>query len=179
MIRTNLPMKFFKITLLFGVLLMTFNSNSLMAQRLAYVDVNQILESIEEYQGAQQELDRLASKWRQEIAQEYDKIKGMYSRYQAEQVILSDEARKQQEEAIMNKEKEVRDMQKDKFGPEGTLFKRRQELVRPIQDRVYAAIEEYANDKGYDFILDKSSSGVMIFSNPEYDKTQDILRILK
>ena len=179
MIRTNLPSKFLKNTLLLVAFLTAVSFNSLLAQRIAYVDVTQILESIEEYQGAQQELDRLASKWRQEIAQEYDKIKGMYSRYQAEQVLLSDEAKTQQEEAILNKEKEVRDLQKDRFGPEGTLFKRRQELVRPIQDRVYAAIEEYAFDKGYDFILDKSSSGVMIFSNPDYDKTQDILRILK
>ena len=152
---------------------------SLNAQRIAYVDVNQILESIEEYQGAQQELDQLASKWRQDIAQEYDKIKGMYSRYQAEQVLLSDDARRQQEEEIMQKEKEVRDLQKNRFGPDGALFKRRQELVRPIQDRVYAAIEDYANDKGYDFIFDKSSSGIMIFSNPEYDKTQDILKKMK
>ncbi len=177
--RTNYQLKFLKITALLGFLFLGLSFNTLNAQRLAYVDVNQILESIEEYQGAQQELDRLASKWRQEIAQEYDKIKGMYSRYQAEQVLLSDEARKQQEDAIMNKEKEVRDLQKERFGPDGSLFKRRQELVRPIQDRVYAAIEEYANDKGYDFILDKSSSGIMIFSNPDYDKTNDILRMLQ
>ena len=149
------------------------------AQRIAYVDVNTILESISEYQSAQQELDKLASAWRQEVAQEYDKIKGLYNRYQAEQVLLSEEARKQREEEIMEKEKQVRDLQKDKFGPEGELFKRRQELVRPIQDRVFAAIEEYANERGYDFIFDKSGSTGMIFSNPQYDKTSDIMDKLK
>ena len=159
------------------VTFLTFSSLS--AQRMAFVDVNQILESIEEYKAAQDELDRMAATWRQEIAQEYDKIKGLYNRYQAEQVLLSDEARQQREEEIMGLEKEVRDLQKERFGPEGELFRRRQELVRPIQDRVYAAIEEYANDRGFDFIFDKSGGAGMIFSNPEFDKTQDILNRLK
>ena len=153
--------------------------NTLNAQRIAYVDVNQVLETIQEYQDAQAEIDRLASKWRQEIAQEYDVIKGMYNRYQAEQVLLSEDARRQKEEEIMEKEKVVRDLQRERFGPEGALFRRRQELVRPIQDKVYQAIETYAKDRGYDFIFDKSSSAGMIFSNPEYDKTQDILNSLR
>ena len=158
------------------MLLLGFTAN---AQRIAYVDINKILESIAEYNEAQDELDRTASKWRQDIAQEYDVIKGLYNRYQAEQVLLSDEARRQREEEIMEKEKEVRELQKDKFGPEGALFKRRQELVRPIQDKVYAAIENYAKDRGYDFIFDKSGAAGIIFSNPEYDKTEDILKSLK
>lgn len=157
------------------VALFAFTAN---AQRICYVDVNQILESIEEYQAAQKELDRQAKQWRQEIAQEYDVIKGMYNRYQAEQVLMSDEARRQKEDEIMNKEKEVREMQKSKFGPEGELFKRRQSLVRPIQDKVYAAIESYAQDRGYDFIFDRSGNAGMIFTNPEYDKTEDILKRL-
>lgn len=149
------------------------------AQRIAYVDVNRILESNASYKTAQDELDRVASKWRQDIAQEYDKIRGMYNRYQAEQVLLSDEVRKQREEEIMNKEKDVRDLQKQKFGPEGELFKMRQELVRPIQDKIYAAIEEYAKDRGFDFIFDRSGNTGIIFSNPQYDKTDDILLKLK
>ncbi len=156
-----------------------FAGFTLNAQRIAYVDVNQILETIQEYQDAQAELDRLASKWRQEIAQEYDVIKGMYNRYQAEQVLLSEDARRQKEEEIMEKEKVVRDLQRERFGPEGALFRRRQELVRPIQDKVYKAIEAYATDRGFDFIFDKSSSAGMIFSNPQYDKTQDILNSLR
>lgn len=152
---------------------------SAQAQRIAYVDVNRILESVPEYTTAQTELDRVSSKWRQEIAQEYDKIKGMYNRYQAEQVLLSDDSRKQREEEIMNKEKEVRDMQRLRFGPDGELFKMRQELVRPIQDKIYAAIEEYAKDRGFDFIFDKAGNAGMIFSNPAYDKTDDILQKLK
>ena len=149
------------------------------AQRIAYVDVKVILESIDEYQKAQNELDQVAATWRQEIAQEYDKIKGQYNRYQAEQVLMSDDARRQKEEEIMDMEKRVREMQKDKFGPEGALFEKRKELVQPIQDRVYAAIEDYASDKGYDFIFDKSGSAGMIFASPSYDKTNEVLDRLK
>ncbi len=152
---------------------------SAQAQRIAYVDVNRILESVSSYKTAQDELDRVSSKWRQEIAQEYDKIKGMYNRYQAEQVLLSDDVRKQREEEIMNKEKDVRDMQRVKFGPEGDLFKMRQELVRPIQDKIYAAIEDYAKERGFDFIFDKAGNAGILFSNPQYDKTDDILQKLK
>lgn len=155
------------------------SQTSLMAQKIAYVEIDRILESIKEYQDAQTELDRQASVWRQDIAQEYDVIKGMYNRYQAEQVLLSEETRRQREEEIMNKEKAVRDIQRERFGPEGELFKRRQELVRPIQDKVYRAIEAYAAERGYDFIFDKSSGAGMIFSNPQYDKTEDILARLR
>lgn len=161
------------------MLALMLSSFAVDAQRIAYVDVTKILENIVEYQEAQRELDNVAATWRQEITQEYDVIKGLYNRYQAEQVLLSDEARKQREEEIMNKEKQVRDLQKARFGPEGELFKRRQDMVRPIQDRVYGAIEEYAKSRSYDFIFDRSGAAGMIFSNPEYDKTDDILKSLK
>lgn len=159
-----------------AVLVLSFSAQ---AQKIAYVDVAEVLEKITDYQAAQAEIDRLAAKWRQEINQEYDVIKGMYNRYQAEQVLLSEEARKQREEEIMNKEKQVRDLQRERFGPEGSLFQRRQELVQPIQEKVYKAIEAYATDRGYDFIFDKSSNAGMIFSNPQYDKTADILDRLR
>ena len=161
---------------LFFALSLAFTAN---AQRIAYVDVNQVLESIEEYQKAQKELDRISATWRQEIAQEYDKIKGQYNRYQAEQVLLSDDARRQKEEEIMEAERRVRDMQKEKFGPEGELFQKRKDLVQPIQERVYAAIEEYANNRGYDFIFDKGGSAGIIFSNPRYDVTGEVLELLR
>ena len=138
-------------------------STAVSAQRIAYVDVNRILESFKEYQDAQEELDRIAARWRQDIAQ----------------VLLSEDARRQREEEIMNREKEVRDLQKNRFGPEGELFRRRQEMVRPIQERVYRAIENYATERGYDFIFDKSGAAGIIFFSPAYDKTDDILNRLK
>ena len=148
---------------------------SMSAQRIAIVDINQVLETLPSYQQAQKDLDRQAATWRQEIAQEYDVIKSMYNKYQAEQVLLSDEVRKQREEEIVNKEKAVREMQKQRFGPDGALFKRRQALVQPIQDKVYSTIEDYADAKDYDLILDKGSSAGLLFVNSQYDKTQDII----
>jgi outer membrane protein len=149
------------------------------AQRIAYVDVTAVLESLPDYQKAQEQLDKVATQWRQDIAVEQDKIKGMYSKYQAEQVLLSEEMKKNREEEIMNKEKEVREMQRTKFGPEGALFKKREELVKPIQDRVYAAIEKFAQDKGFEYIFDKGSASGMLYADKRNDKTEDIKNILK
>ncbi len=163
----------------FAISLLAAMTTTASAQRIAYVDVDRILESIKEYKTAQEELDRIAAKWRQDIAQEYDVIKGLYNRYQAEQVLLSEEARRQREDEILNREKEVRDLQKARFGPEGELFRRRQEMVRPIQERVYRAIENYASERGYDFIFDKSGAAGIIYFSPAYDKTEDILNRLK
>jgi outer membrane protein len=149
------------------------------AQRFCYVDVEKILESVEEYKTAQSKLDQFASKWNQEVAQKYQEIEQLYSKYQADKVLLSDKAQKQREDEIIQKEQEARDFQKAKFGPEGELFKKRQELVKPIQDKVYAAIEAYAQKRGYDFIFDRSSDASMLYANPELDKTEDLIDNLK
>jgi outer membrane protein len=159
-----------------AALVLTFSAN---AQKIAIVDINQVLNSLADYKKAQEDLDKIAQKWRGEIAQQQDVIKGLYNRYQAEQVLLNETQRKQREEEIMNKEKEVREAQRVKFGSEGELFKRRQELVKPIQDKVYSAIERFATDKGYDIILDKSSSAGLIFANPTYDKTSSVIDLVK
>lgn len=145
------------------------------AQRIAVVDINQVLESLPEYIQAQKDLDKQAATWQQEIAREYDVVKSMYNKFQAEQVLLSDEVRKQREDEIVNKEKSIREMQKQRFGPEGALFKRRQALVQPIQDKVYSTIEDYAKSREFDFILDKGSSAGLLFVNSTYDKTDDII----
>jgi outer membrane protein len=159
-----------------AALVLTFSAN---AQKIAIVDINQVLNSLADYKKAQDDLDKVAQKWRGEIAQQQDVIKGLYNRYQAEQVLLNETQRKQREEEIMNKEKEVREAQRVKFGSEGELFKKRQELVKPIQDKVYAAIERFATEKGYDLILDKSSSAGLIFANPTYDKTSQVVDLVK
>ena len=126
------------------------------------------------YKAAQKELDEIASGWRQEISKEQDKVKSLYNKYQAEQVLLTDDLKKQREEEIVAKEGEVREMNKRRFGPEGDLFKKRQQLVAPIQDKVFAAIENYAAEKGYDLIFDKAGAAGLLFVKPEFDKTEDI-----
>jgi outer membrane protein len=154
-------------------------ASNLNAQKIAVVDVERIMNSITEYQDAQKSLDDLAAKWRQDINQEYDVIKGMYNKYQAEQVLLSEEQRGAREQSIIDKETAVRDLQKNRFGPEGALFQRRQELVKPIQDAIYEAIQSYADTRGYDIIFDRAGSAGIIFSKDTFDKTDDILRELR
>ena len=108
-----------------------------------------------------------------------NKVLDNIDEYQAEQVLLTEEQRKGKEEEIMNREKEARKMQKDKFGEEGELFKKRQDLVRPVQDKVYAAIQEYAISKGLEVIFDTSGSAGVIYYSKELDKTDDIIKKFK
>jgi len=166
-----------KTTILFAALF-TILSFATQAQRIAIVDVNDILNNLPEYIQAQDEIDVIAKAWQQEIAQEYDKVKSMYNEYQAEQVLMSTEMKSKKEDEIMNKEKEVREMQKRKFGPEGELFQKRQELVQPIQDKVFEAIQGYADDRGYDIVLDKSSNTGILFTSDKFDKSADIKKRL-
>ncbi len=149
-----------------------------MSQKIAIVDINAVLTELPEYISAQQEIDKIAADWNQNVAQEFDKVKSMYNKYQAEQVLLSDEVRAQREEEIRQKEKEVRELQKRKFGPEGELFLKRREIVNPIQDKVFGAIESYALDMGFDVIFDKSGSAGVLFVGEKFDKTDIIKRRL-
>lgn len=149
------------------------------AQKIAVVDVERILSSITEYQDAQKQLDDLAARWRQDINREYDVIKGLYNKYQAEQVLLSEEQKQAREQEIIDKETAVRELQRSRFGPEGALFERRQELIKPIQDAIYEAIEDFADSRGYDIIFDRAGSAGIIFSNDDYDKTDEVLRSLQ
>ena len=165
-----------KILLLAGMVV-TLNM-SMTAQRIAIIDVSSILNDMTDYKVAQQEVDKIAAAWRQEIGVEYDKIKSLYNKYQAEQVLLSEEAKTTKETEIMEAEKVVRELQKQKFGPEGDLFQKRQELVQPIQEKVFAAIEEYASDRGYDIIFDKAGSAGILYTSDEYDKTGEVKRKL-
>lgn len=148
------------------------------AQKVAVIDINAVLTELPEYIEAQTKLDKIAAEWNQEIAAEYDKIKSLYNKYQAEQVLLSEEVKGQRENEIMQKEAQVREMQKRKFGPEGELFLKRREIINPIQDRVFGAIETYALDQGYDIILDKSGSAGVLFASDNFDKTDLIKRRL-
>lgn len=150
----------------------------LSSQKIIVVDINAVLTELPEYVAAQAEIDKIASQWNQEIAGEYDKVKSMYNKYQAEQVLLSAEVRAQREDEIMQKEQQVRELQKRKFGPEGELFLKRKELINPVQEKVYGAIETFAVDRGYDLVLDKAGSAGVLFVGPDFDKTDLIRRRL-
>ncbi len=148
------------------------------AQRYAIIDSKYILEKMPEYKESQTKLDQYSALWQQEIEQKQAALDKMYKDFDAEQVMLSDELKKKREDELYNKEKELRDLQKKRFGFEGDLFKKRQELIKPIQDKVYTAIQQLAVEKQYDFILDKSEGITVIFADPKLDKSDDVLRKL-
>ena len=156
-------------------LLLAATSN---AQRYAVIDSKYILDKLPEYKEAQKLLDQFSEQWQQEVDQKQALMDKMYKDYDAEQVMLSDVLKKKREDELYNKEKELRDLQKKRFGFEGDLFKKRQELIKPIQDRVYNAVQKLAVEKQYDFILDKSEGITVIFADPKLDKSADIIRNL-
>ncbi|MFZ1371047.1 MAG: OmpH family outer membrane protein [Ferruginibacter sp.] len=153
-------------------------ANVTQAQRYAVIDSKYILYKLPEYKDAQKMLDQFSEQWQQEIDQKQAMMDKMYKDYEAEQVMLSDVLKKKREDELYNKEKELRDLQKKRFGFEGDLFKKRQELIKPIQDRVYNAVQKLATEKQYDFILDKSEGITVIFADPKLDKSADIIRNL-
>ena len=148
------------------------------AQRYAVIDSKYILDKLPEYKNAQKLLDQFSEQWQQEIDQKQALMDKMYKDYDAERVMLTDVLQKKREDELYNKEKELRDLQKKRFGFEGDLFKKRQELIKPIQDRVYNAVQKLAVEKQYDFILDKSEGITVIFADPKLDKSADIIRNL-
>ncbi len=155
-----------------------FLATASQAQRYAVIDSKYILEKLPEYKDAQKKLDQFSVQWQQEIDQKQTVVDKMFKDYEAEQVMLSDELKKKREDELFNKEKELRDLQRQRFGYEGDLFKKRQELVKPVQDKVYNAVQKLAVEKGYDFILDKSEGITVIFADPKLDRSEDILKML-
>jgi outer membrane protein len=148
------------------------------AQHIAIVDTKYILDKMPEYKEAQKQLDQTSMGWQKEIDDKQAALDKMYKDYDAEQVMLSEELKKKRQDELFNREKEVRDLQRKRFGFEGDLFKRRQELVKPIQDKVYNAIQQMAVNRIYDIILDKSEGITVIFADPKLDKSEDVLRAL-
>lgn len=148
------------------------------AQGYAIVDTKYILDKMPEYKDAQKKLDQTSIQWQKEIDNKQANLDKMYKDFEAERVMLSDTLKKKREDQLFNMEKEVRDLQRKRFGYEGDLFKLRQDLVKPIQDKVYNAIQQLAVNRMYDFILDKSEGITVIFADPKLDKSEDVLKAL-
>ena len=164
--------------ILFALTAFLLITSASMAQRYAVIDSKYILDKIPEYKEAQTKLDQFSEMWQQEIDKNSAELNKMYKDFDAEQIMLSDELKKKREDELFNKEKDVRDLQRKRFGFEGDLFKKRQELIKPIQDKVYNAIQKLAVAKLYDFILDKSEGITVIFADPKLDKSDDVLKEL-
>ncbi|HEU4470238.1 MAG TPA: OmpH family outer membrane protein [Flavisolibacter sp.] len=148
------------------------------AQKYAVIDTKYILDKMPDYKTAQKQLDDFAALWQKEIDNLQRDLDKMFRDFEAEQVLLTEELKKKREDQLFVKEKTIRDLQRQRFGYEGDLFKKRQELIKPIQDKVYNAVQKLAVQRGYDFILDKSEGITVIFADPKLEKSDDVLREL-
>jgi outer membrane protein len=143
--------------------------------KFGYVDTDYILSQIPEYKAAQTELDKTSVQWQKEIEIKFLEVEKLTKAYQADAILLTDDMKKKRELEISNKEKEAKDLQKQRFGVDGEFYKKRQELVKPIQDKVYNAIKAVAEKNALGFILDKSGQVSILYANAKYDKSDDVL----
>lgn len=150
------------------------------AQRFAYVDTDYILEKIPAYADAQKKLDNTVSVWNEEIDSKLNEVKQLYSKYQAEEFLLTDEMKKKRQDEIIAKEEIANKLQQQRFGYEGDLFKIRQELIQPIQEKVFNAVERIATNLGYDFVLDKAAGGsTLLYTNSKFDLSEQVLKSIQ
>lgn len=147
-------------------------------QKYAYINSEYILSNMSEYKEAQAELNRVAVMWQKEIEKKFASIDSMYKKYQVESVTMPEQIKKNREEAIIAQEKAAKDLQKKRFGQDGDLFKKREELVKPIQDRVISTVNDYAKEKGYAFVFDTAGEMTIIYADPKWDINQAILQKL-
>jgi len=161
--------------LIFTLFIVSFTILSASAQRYAYVDTEYILKNLAAFNDAQKELDRLSNQWQVEIEQRYESIDRLYKAYQAEKVLLTEEMRKEREDEIVRREQEAKDLQRQRFGVDGDLFKKREELIQPIQDQIYNAIKEVAEGGGFSVIFDKANQSNILYADPRYDRSDRVL----
>lgn len=164
--------------LMISALVLALFTGGAMAQKFAFVDSDYILQNIPSYTAAQDQLDKISETWEAEIAAEYEEIETMYKTYQSERVLLTDEMRKKREDEIMNKERSVKDLQAKYFGPDGDLANKRLELVKPIQDAIYKTVKELSAEGSYAIIFDSASGASILYSNPRYDLSDEVLKKL-
>ena len=162
-------------TILIAILLLTSVQMGF-SQRFAYVDSDYILNNIPDYLAAQEQLDRLAREWQNEIEASYEEVEALYRSYQNDRILMSEDMRKKRENEIVTREAEAAELQRKYFGPEGELFQSQEELIRPIQDRVYKVIEEIATAGNYAVIFDTANSPTMLYTNPRNDLSDDVLK---
>lgn len=152
-----------------------FGLNFVNAQRFGYIDTDFILNKMPDYQKAQEEIDQLAEAWAKEVDDMNKEIKSMYSALQAEQVLLTEEMRAERTAAIQKKEEEMKEYQKKVFGFEGLLFLKQQELVKPVQDKVWDAVDKVSKQNNLAIVFDKAGELVMIYTDPRFDYTDFVL----
>ena len=160
------------------LLAISFLTLTIQAQKFAYVDTDYILNKIPDFKQAQDKLDGLSADWQKEIENKYADVEQMYRAYQQEKVLLTDAMKEKREDAIIKRETDAKNLQKKYFGPEGDLYQKRQELIKPIQDKIYDAIQQLAADNKYAIVFDSSSDLIMLYKNNNYEKSDKVLELM-
>ena len=157
---------------------MVASALSMQAQKFALVDMEYILKNIPAYERANEQLNQVSKQWQAEVEALNTEAQTLYKNYQNEVVFLSQEQKKQRQDAIVEKEKQAADLKKQYFGPEGELFKKRTALMSPIQEEIYNAVKDVADQRGYQLVLDRASDAGIIFGSPKIDISSEVLRKL-
>ncbi len=158
------------------MLVFTFiSATAVFAQRLAYVDSDYILKHMPEYLSAQKQLAVLSAQWQKEVDQRYQEIDRLYKAFQADQVLMTPDMKRRREAEIADKEKTAKEFQRQKFGPEGELAQRSTSAIKPIQEKLAKAIQAIAENENLDMVFDKNSEMMMLYANPRYDKSADVI----
>ena len=165
-----------KIFLSLTVVLLIVSSS--FGQKFAYIDTDYILNKIPDFKQAQDRLDDFSADWQKEIEGKYIEVEEMYRAYQQEQVLLTEDMRIKREESIIKKENKIKELQQKYFGPKGDLYIKRQELIGPIQDKIYNAIKELATSNKYQAIFDSSSDLIMLYKDDNLDKSDKVLKLM-
>ena len=166
-----------KLFVIFCAVMMTLNLAA-KGEQVVLVDMDYIMSAIPAYETANEQLDQISKKWQKEVEAILIEVQTMYKNYQTELVFLSDEMKKKREDEIIAKEKEANDLKRKYFAPDGELFKKREALVKPIQDEIYNALQEICEQQGYQVVLDKSSTNNLIFASPKIDISDELLEKL-
>ena len=159
-------------------ILLIHPSFAALSQTYAYMDTEYILSRFPEYAEAQKELNSLASGWLDEIEEKYSSANQLETAYRAERVLLTSEMRRKREDEITSKRSEATDMQKAKFGVEGELFQKRQELIQPVQEQIFQVLKDLSSSRGYMVIFDKAKDSNMLYTNPKYDVSDRVIKEL-
>ena len=163
---------------LFMIAVMAIVALTANAQKFALIDMDYILKNVPAYERANEQLNQISKKWQAEVEALNTEAQTMYKNYQNEVVFLSQEQKKAKQDAIMQKEKESSELKRKYFGPEGELFKKREALMTPIQEEIYAAVKDISDLRGYSLVLDRASNGASIFGSPKIDISNEVLQKL-
>jgi len=164
--------------LIVAIFLLVGISYAANAQKFAMVDMEYIMKNIPSFETANEQLNQVSKKWQTDVDTQMQEVQKMYKNYQTELVFLSEDMKTKREEEIVAKEKAVQELKRSYFGPEGELFKKRQSLMKPIQDEVYTAIQDISKEKDLELVFDKSSSMSVIFTSPKLDISDVVLQKL-